>query len=129
MTDVRIECLREPDLEFGRGLTGPEPKRVLKTAGPFDRQESPEIIRIGLVGPAGEVEAAKGWLQRLNGMLVSTEGNSRRFRDYPGALRAFSARFDLDTRFIRPLDEDRFQFALGRRLAKDRFDAMIELYE
>jgi hypothetical protein len=129
MMDVRIECLREPDLEFGRGLSGPEPKRVLKTAGPFDRQESPEIIRLGLVGPASEIGAAKCWLPRLNGMLVSTEGNSRRFRDYPGALRAFSARFELDSRFIRPLDEERFQFALGRRLAKDRFDAMIELYE
>ena len=89
--DVRIECLLEPDLEFGGGSFGPEPKRFLKTAGPFDRQETPEIIRLGLVGPAVEVEAAKRWLPRLNGMLVSTEGNSRRFRDYPGALRAFSA--------------------------------------
>ena len=105
MMDVRIECLHEPDLEFGRGLVGPEPKRVLKMGGPFDRQESPEIIRLGLVGPAGEIEAAKRWLPRLNGMLVSTEGNSRRFRDYPGAPRAFSARFDLDSHFVRPLDE------------------------
>jgi hypothetical protein len=127
--DVRIECLLEPDLEFGDGSFGPEPKRVLKAAGPFDRQETPEIIRLGLVGPAVEVEAARRWLPRLKGMLVSTEGNSRRFRDYPGALRAFSARFELDARFIRPLDEDRFEFALARRDGKDRFDALLELYE
>jgi hypothetical protein len=127
--DVRIECLLEPDLEFGRSALGPDPKRVLKTAGPFDRQEAPEIIRLGLVGPAAEIEAAKRWLPRLNGMLLSTEGNSRRFRDYPGALRAFSARLDVDARFVRPLDEERFQFALARRSEKDRFDALLEIYQ
>lgn len=127
--DVRIECLPEPDLEFGGGGLGPEPKRVLKTNGPLDRQESPEIIRLGLVGPAAEVEAARVWLPRLNGLLLSTEGNSRRFRDYPGAPRAFAARFEVDSRFIRLLDDSRLQFALASRPGGDRFENLLELYD
>ena len=91
--------------------------------------ESPEIIRLGLVGPAAEVEAARGWLPRLNGLLVSTEGNSRRFRDYPGAPRAFAARFEVDSRFIRLLDNSRLQFALASRPGGDRFENLLELYD
>ena len=73
--EVQIDCLPEPDLEFGRGAIGPEPKRWLKACGPLDGQESPEMIRLGLVGPAAEVEHAGGWLPRLNSLLISTESN------------------------------------------------------
>jgi hypothetical protein len=127
--NVRIECLLEPDLEFGDGATGPEPKRVLKSNGPLDRQESPEVIRLGLVGPVAEVEAAAAWLPRLNRLLVSTESNSRRFRDYPGALRALAVRFEVDPRFTRPLDQTRLDFALASRATAERFEALLELYD
>jgi hypothetical protein len=127
--NIRIECLREPDLEFGSGALGPEPKRVLKGHGPLDRQEAPEIIRLGLVGPEAEVEAARKWLPRLNGMLVATESNSRRFRDYPGGPRGFSARFEVDPRFVRALDETRFQMAIETRAPSRRFEALLELYQ
>src|SRR4051812_19812876 len=120
--DIRIECLPEPDLEFGNSAIGPEPKRALRNAGPFDRQETPEIIRLGLVGPVQEVALAKAWLPRLNGMLVSREGNGRRFRDFPGAPKALSARFDLEDRFVRPLDDARLQFALATKQPGQRFD-------
>lgn len=127
--DVRIECLREPDLEFGHAGLSPEPKRGLREHGPFDQQESPELIRLGLVGPAQEIEALRVWLPRLNGMLVSREGNSRRFRDYPGAARALSARFEIAPQFVRALDETRWQAALATRSASAQFDALLELYE
>jgi len=127
--DVRIECLREPDLEFGRGGLSPEPKRGLRENGPFDQQESPELIRLGLVGPALEIEALRAWLPRLNGMLVSREGNSRRFRDYPGAMRALSARFEAPRHFVRALDEGRWQSALATRSANAQFDSLMELYD
>jgi len=127
--DIRIECLPEPDLEFGRGAIGPEPKRMLRSAGPLDRQDSPEIIRLGLVGPESEVALAKAWLPKLNGLLVSRESNGRRFRDFPGAPRALAARFDVEERFVRPLDDARLQFALATRQPSQRFDALLELYE
>lgn len=127
--DVRIECLLEPDLEFGNGVIGPEPKRMLRQAGPFDRQESPDIIRLGLVGPAIEIAAAKLWIPKLNNLLVSREGNGKRFRDYPGAPKAFSAKFELDDRFVRPLDDGRLLYALAAKQPAERFDALLELYE
>lgn len=127
--DVRIECLREPDLEFGHGGLSPEPKRGLKDNGPFDQQESPELIRLGLVGPAEEIEAVRAWLPRLNGMLVSREGNSRRFRDYPGAARALSARFEVTPQFVRTFEEPRWQAALATRSPNGQFDSLLELYD
>ena len=87
----------------------------LKDNGPFDQQESPELIRLGLVGPTEEIAAVRAWLPRLNGMLVSREGNSRCFRDYPGAARALSARSEVTPQFVRTLDEPRWQAALATR--------------
>jgi hypothetical protein len=127
--DVRIECLREPDLEFGHGGLSPEPKRGLKENGPFDQQQSPELIRLGLVGPQEEIQAVKLWIPKLNGMLVSREGNSRRFRDYPGAARAFSAKFEVVPQFVRGLDEARWQAACSTRSPTGQFDSLLELYE
>lgn len=127
--EVRIDCLPEPDLEFGRGAFGPEPKRGLKASGPLDGRESPEIIRLGLVGPTMEVEDANNWMPRLNGLLISTERNGRRFRDFPGAPRALRARLTVDSRFVRPLDESRFELALARGNTSQRFEGLLDLYE
>ena len=125
--EVRIDCLREPDSEFGYGARGPEPKRVLKANGPLDRQESPEIIRLGLVGPSAEIEKCSSLAPAVQWTPISTEGNSRRFRDFPGAPRALCARFEIDSRFVRPLDDKRFDFAIASGNIADKFEGLLDL--
>lgn len=126
--DVRIECLPEPDLEFPSGARGPEPKRSLRQGGAVGRQGALDIVRLGLIGPPMEVTAAQSWLPRLNRMLVSKEGNSRRFRDYPGAAKVFAAEFEVEPRFVRPFDEARWSLANASRSPSERFEALLDLY-
>jgi hypothetical protein len=49
--DIKIECLREPNLVFGGDETGVEPRRVMAKAGAADSAAHKEI-RIGWSGQA-----------------------------------------------------------------------------
>jgi len=89
---VKIECLREPKLMFGAGRTGLEPRRVMASAGPVDGGHRYEI-RLSLVGAQADVAAARQWLARLNYFMPAREGNSQRYRDWPGAGQALGRTF------------------------------------
>ena len=67
--------------------TGVEPRRVMARAGAADTRAS-NGIRIALVGPAEDVQLARRWLPRLNGVAIAREKSARRYRDWPGAERA-----------------------------------------
>jgi hypothetical protein len=126
--NIRIECLQEPELLFGQSVVGVEPRRVLAKAGAVDTASSPQI-RIGLVGPVQEVELARRWLSRLNGVAVAREKSARRYRDWPGAPSAFGVSFVVEDRFARPLDQDRLDLALNRPSPSDRFDELLDLFD
>jgi hypothetical protein len=111
--DIKIECLREPNFALRRGRTGVEPRRVMAKAGAAD-STAPKEICIGLVGPSGEVELARRWLPRLNNVATAREKNAPRYRDWPGAQKAFGTTFFVEDRFVRPLDQDRLTLALNR---------------
>ncbi len=104
--DIKIECLREPNLLFGGDEAGVEPRRVMAKAGAAD-SATPKKICIGLVGPAQEVQLARRWLPRLNNVAIAREKSARRYRDWPGAQKAFGTTFVVEDRFVRALDPDR----------------------
>ncbi|MGE3703541.1 MAG: hypothetical protein AB7G08_33170 [Hyphomicrobiaceae bacterium] len=127
-TSIRIECLPEPGLLFGRGEVGVEPRRSLAKGGAVDTL-APREIRIGLVGPATEVALARRWLPKLNSMAIAREKSARRYRDWPGAQRALGVTFTVDDRFVRTLDQDRLLLALNRGAPADKFDELLELFD
>jgi hypothetical protein len=125
---IKIECLAEPELLFGSGQTGVEPRRVMAKAGASDAVFARQI-RIGLVGPPDEVALARRWLSRLNGVAVAREKSARRYRDWPGAPRAFGATFTVEDRFVRALDKDHLALTLSRPAPLDRFDELLDLFD
>jgi len=112
---IQIECLPEPKLAFGQGKTGLEPRRLLAKAGPADAGRLTNV-RLALVGTAADVEAAKPWLLKLNGFLPAHEGNSARYREWPGAPSALGVQFSVDDTFVRRVDEQRLQLARASRI-------------
>jgi hypothetical protein len=125
--NVRIQRLPEPRLAFGGGKSGIEPRRLLSDAGPVDNKRFAEI-RLGIVGAESDVAAARAWLERLNGFLPAKEGNSRRYRDWLGAERVLGCRFVIEPRFLRAVDQVRFDFA-RQRADKEGFEELLELFD
>src|SRR5438132_9385252 len=60
--NLRIECLPEPVLLFGGNATGVEPRRIMAKYGAADKVAAPNELRIGIVGPAADVQFARNWL-------------------------------------------------------------------
>ena len=125
---VKIECLPEPKLTFGLGKSGLEPRKLLAKAGPVDTSR-PAEVRLGLVGPAEEVALAKSWLLQLNSFKAAREGNSARYRDWPGAPTALGVRFIVEDRFVRPLDQAKVDLAKAKGLTRDGFEDLLEHFD
>jgi len=125
---IKIECLREPDLLFGNGETGVEPRRIMAKSGAADSAAAKDI-RIGLVGAPDDVALARRWLPKLNGVAIAREKSAHRYRDWPGAKKAFGAHFVVEDRFVRALDEDRLNLALGQASIATKFDELLELFD
>ena len=126
--NIKIECLPEPKLLFGGNELGVEPRRIMAKHGAADKS-APKNIRIGLVGPAAELQLARRWLPRLNNMAIAREKSARRYRDWPGAQQAFGVSFVVEDRFVRPLDDDRLTLALHRSSSSEKFDELLELFD
>ena len=126
---VKIECLPEPELAFGQGKTGLEPRRILAKAGPADAGRI-SVVRLALVGLAADVDATRPWIQKLNGFLAAHEGNSARYREWPGAPAALGVQFVVEDRFMRPVDESRLELARNKGLSsKDGFEDLLDLFD
>lgn len=125
---IKIECLPEPDLLFGGGAVGVEPRRIMARAGAADIGVRKEL-RIGLVGAADEIRLARNWLPRLNALSIARERNARRYRDWPGAPKVLGASFTVEDRFVRPIDAERLALALQRPPSSERFEELLELYD
>ncbi|HEV2594214.1 MAG TPA: hypothetical protein VGU01_03330 [Sphingomicrobium sp.] len=126
---IQIECLPEPKLAFGQGKTGFEPRRLLAKAGPADAGRLTNV-RLALVGTGPDIEAAKPWLLKLNGFLAAHEGNSARYREWPGAPSALGVQFSVDDAFVRRVDEQRLQLARAKGLeSKEGFEDLLDLFD
>lgn len=125
---LKINVLPEPEVEFANGGTDVDPRRGLAVNGPVD-DRGLRPIRVGLVGLAEDVEAAKNWLLSLHEFRPATERNSNRFRDWPGLRKALGAEFQVDERFVRSIDSATHARLLnGAERGRD-FDELVELFE
>src|SRR5262249_39167994 len=113
---MRIEDLGEPELEFGQGKRGTDPRRALALHGPFDStfESATKSIRLGLVALPGEVDLVRRWFARMHQPIVNNESNARRFREFPGVENAFRCRFDIPDRFVRKLEQRRYDLISAR---------------
>lgn len=125
---IKIECLREPDLLFGGNIRSVEPRRAMARTGPADATTAKQV-RIGLVGPADDVRQARLWLPKLNAFAVAHDRNGRRFRDWPGAMRAFGVTFEIEDRFVRALDDNQLALALNTSAPVERFEELLDLFD
>lgn len=125
---IKIECLPEPTLLFGGGVTGVEPRREMVTGGAADAATHNEL-KVGLVGGPSEIHLARAWIPRLNSVAIAREKSARRYRDWPGAPKVFGTRFTIQERFVRPIDPERLSLALNIPSPAERFDQLLELFD
>ena len=108
-------------------MLGAEPKLILPKGGPFGSiyDKTVKTIPLGLVCLPQNKKLIPEWLDSMNNLLLDDESNIKRFREFPGAEKAFHARFEV--RFVRELDEDKFKALLGQS-APERFAGLLDLY-
>lgn len=128
--NVTISILEEPELEFGQGFKGVDPKAALTKAGPFLCASSGRCptIPLGLVAPAHEIVPIRRWLERMHKLLLSDEGNSLRYARFPGLEAALGIGFGIDTHSIVSLDSRRLGLALAEPSPTARFEALLNVY-
>jgi hypothetical protein len=124
---IRIEVLKEPELQFGKNVTGWEPKKALVKGGPFFTIAETRPIRLGLVALSEEIDPVRAWFRRMEGLVLSSETNVRRFREFPGTKQVFNCRYELADQFLRCIDGDNYR-QLAALPAHDRFEYLLDLF-
>ena len=80
VTAIKVKCLPEPELQFSNGRRDLDPRRALAANGPADHRGL-RTIRVGLVGLADEVSAARAWIASMAVFRPARE----RFRSCAGS--------------------------------------------
>lgn len=128
LMQMRLRALGEPELIFGGGQVGLDPRVALTKSGPFDaRRNEIKTIRLGLVSPESEIVSIVKWFNRLDTLLVDSATNALRYPNFPGTSKALRCRFELVPTFIRRLPEREFQMAMSQS-GPDRFEQLLALY-
>jgi hypothetical protein len=86
MMKLELDRIPEPRLEFGEGEER-TPKVGLATCGPYSLQlgpAHPQTIKLGLIGPGPEVDAAHRFFKRAERDVPSGKENRSLFPDFPG---------------------------------------------
>ena len=125
---LKIDVLPEPELEFANGARDIDPRRGLLGHGPVDNRGT-KTVRVGLVGLPEDVDAARHWISKLDQFIPAYEGNSKRFRNWPGLQKAFNCRFVVEDQFLRPIDASAYQPLFAHALTGRSFDELVELFE
>lgn len=84
---MRAEVIDEPQLEFGGGGYHVDPRFGLTAHGPADLSVvgAPTAIRIGLVGPADQLDGLRRWLERCREPIpAKDERYPHLFPSFPG---------------------------------------------
>ena len=125
---LKIDVLPEPELEFANAARDVDPRRGLGTHGPVD-DRGLRSIRLGLVGLPEDVDAAKAWLSRLKQFIAAFEGNSNRFRDWPGLEEALNCKFLVEDRFVRTIEPSVYNTLFKDALTGKTFNELVELFD
>jgi hypothetical protein len=122
--NIQIKILPEPQLQFGQGRVGVDPKQELSRAG-----EGPvQVIKLGLVCLAEELSPIRQWFGRMHKPLPSREKNGNRYRPFPGMETTLRHRLEIPDRFVRIIDQDRYKEAFASANPVRRFDALLDLH-
>lgn len=84
---MRAEVIDEPELEFGGRGRHIDPRFGIGNYGPADlgTQDAPRAIRIGLVGPADQLDGLRSWLERCREPIsAKDERYPHLFPSFPG---------------------------------------------
>jgi hypothetical protein len=129
---MRVEVLDEPQLEFGGGGRHVDPRFGITVHGPADlnMQGAPTAIRIGLVGPADQLDGLRQWLERCREPIpAKDERYPHLFPSFPGCdidrgLFTTLVFSDRNTRLVpeRPLR------ALANRSGAEPVNEAVDLY-
>ena len=125
---LKIDVLPEPDLEFANAARDVDPRRALAKHGPIDNRGL-RTIRLGLVGLPEDIEAARGWLNRLNQFTPAFEGNSNRFRDWPGLEKALHCKFAVDSACVDSIEPGLYNSLFKDALTGKTFNELVELFD
>jgi hypothetical protein len=89
---MQAEVIDEPELEFGGSGRHIDPRFGISNYGPADlgTQDAPRAIRIGLVGPADQLDGLRSWLERCREPIPAKDER------YPHLFPAFPG-CDIDT--------------------------------
>jgi hypothetical protein len=125
---LKIDVLPEPELEFANAGRDVDPRRGLGTHGPID-DRGLRTIRIGLVGLQDDIDATRAWLKRLVGFIPAFEGNSNRFRDWPGLEKALHCSYAVEDRFVRVVDASVYATLFKDAVTGKSFNELVELFD
>jgi len=100
----------------------------LPLSGPSDNRGE-KVIRLGFVGLAEDVRAAREWFTKLAQFMPAQEKNSQRYRDWPGLKSALNAQFDIDDRQVRTIDPSKYQLLINEANRGQKFGELVELFE
>jgi hypothetical protein len=84
---VKADVLDEPELEFGGGNRHIDPRFGIATYGPADllTPDAPRAVRIGLIGPADQLDGLGTWLERCREPIpAKDERYPHLFPEFPG---------------------------------------------
>lgn len=121
---IQIKILPEPDLNFGHGRIGVDPRRALSRPIEVPVQ----TIQLGLVALPEEVQLVKQWFGRMHKALPSRERNGHRYMPFPGMESALRHRVEFSERFVRTIDPGRYNEALARSNPSSRFEGLLDLF-
>jgi hypothetical protein len=126
---IKVEDLGEPELVFGNRISGRDPKVMLPEGGPLEAsaETSVKTIQLGLVCLPSEESAVRRWFDSMHKPLLNDESNARRFREFPGAEKAFRCRFEILDHFVVRLHQPQYDLALTRA-SGERFESLLKLY-
>ncbi len=127
-TAIKIKCLPEPELQFSNGSRDLDPRRALTAHGPADHRGL-RTLRIGLVGLADDIRAARAWIGTMTAFKPARERNARRFRDWPGSEQALGAVFEVDSQFVRTIESSQYDRLFRPHITAAEFDSLVELFE
>ena len=129
---MRAEVLDEPQLEFGGGSGHIDPRFGLTAYGPADlgAPDAPTAIRVGMVGPADQLDGLRRWLERCREPIpAKDERYPHLFPSFPGCdidrgLYTTLVFSDRNTRQV----PDRALRGLDKRSRIDAIRAGVDLY-